>query len=146
MFKHLLLPTDGSPRSARAVTSGVALAKSTGARVTGLFVAPPATPLVFEHFVPVRYMTPDDHAELIEHEAQRAFSVLGRRIEEPDQLRAHTHFGWPERWLLRQLTEPFARVCHARIGIVSPIESGGCASARGILPFRFAGQAKSASF
>ena len=76
MFKHLLLPTDGSPRSARAVTSGVALAKLAGARVTGLFVAPPATPLVFEHFVPVKYMTPEDHAELIKHEAQRAFSVL----------------------------------------------------------------------
>ena len=31
MFKHLLLPTDGSPRSARAVASGVALAKLAGA-------------------------------------------------------------------------------------------------------------------
>jgi nucleotide-binding universal stress UspA family protein len=76
MFKHLLLPTDGSPRSARAVASGVALAKLAGARVTGLFVAPPATPLVFEHFVPVRYMRPEDHAELIKHESQHAVSLL----------------------------------------------------------------------
>jgi len=84
MFKHLLLPTDGSPRSARAVTKGVALAKLAGARVTGLFVAPPATPLVFEHFVPSRYMTPEDHARLIKHEAQRALSVVEKAAAEAD--------------------------------------------------------------
>ena len=56
MYKHILLPTDGSPLSARAVAAGVALAKALGARVTALFVAPPPTPLVFEHFLPVRYM------------------------------------------------------------------------------------------
>ena len=44
-----------------------------------------------------------------------AFSVLARRIEEPDQLRAHMRFGWPERWLIRQLVEPFERVCRARL-------------------------------
>ena len=48
MYKHILIPTDGSPLSARAVAAGVELAKVLGARVTGLFVAPPPTPLVFE--------------------------------------------------------------------------------------------------
>ena len=76
MFKHILLPTDGSPLSARAVADGVALAKLSGARVTALFVAPPATPLVFEHFLPVRYMTPEDHAALIEREAAHALGQV----------------------------------------------------------------------
>lgn len=40
MFKHLLLPTDGSALSKTAVQQGVALAKSLGARVTGLHVSP----------------------------------------------------------------------------------------------------------
>ncbi len=44
-----------------------------------------------------------------------AFSVLARRVEEPGQLRAHMRFGWPERWLIRQLVEPFERVCRARL-------------------------------
>ena len=44
-----------------------------------------------------------------------AFSVLARRIDEPDQLRAHMRFGGPERWLIRQLLEPFERVCRARL-------------------------------
>ena len=35
MFKHILIPTDGSELSARAAKAGVALAKRLGARVTG---------------------------------------------------------------------------------------------------------------
>jgi hypothetical protein len=51
-----------------------------------------------------------------------AFSVLARRIEEPGQLRAHTHFGWSERWLMRQLVDPFERVCRARL----PLAGSAC--------------------
>lgn len=40
MFKHILLPTDGSALSESAVRQGVALAKALGARVTGLHVSP----------------------------------------------------------------------------------------------------------
>jgi nucleotide-binding universal stress UspA family protein len=40
MFKHLLVPTDGSPLSEVAIKEGVHLAKSLGARVTGLCVTP----------------------------------------------------------------------------------------------------------
>jgi nucleotide-binding universal stress UspA family protein len=35
MFKHILIPTDGSPVSAKAVKAGIAFAKQSGARVTG---------------------------------------------------------------------------------------------------------------
>lgn len=38
MFKHILLPTDGSDLSLLAVRNGVALAKLTGAKVTGISV------------------------------------------------------------------------------------------------------------
>lgn len=44
-----------------------------------------------------------------------AFSVLARRVDNRDQLRAHTRFGRRERWLIRQLVEPFERVCRARL-------------------------------
>jgi nucleotide-binding universal stress UspA family protein len=40
MFKHLLLPTDGSPLSEKGVRVGVALARALGARVMGLYVSP----------------------------------------------------------------------------------------------------------
>jgi nucleotide-binding universal stress UspA family protein len=41
MFKHILIPTDGSDLSRKAVRYGVQLAKSSGARVTALTVTDP---------------------------------------------------------------------------------------------------------
>jgi nucleotide-binding universal stress UspA family protein len=41
MFKHILVPTDGSPLSEGAVLKGIELARALGARVTGLHVTPP---------------------------------------------------------------------------------------------------------
>ena len=40
MFRHILLPTDGSELSDTAVQQGVRFAKSIGAKVTGLCVMP----------------------------------------------------------------------------------------------------------
>ncbi|MGH8732521.1 MAG: universal stress protein [Burkholderiales bacterium] len=37
MFKHILIPTDGSPVSTKAVKAGIALAKQAGAKVTGYY-------------------------------------------------------------------------------------------------------------
>src|SRR5271155_1954210 len=41
MFKHILIPTDGSDLSRKAVLYGVQLAKASGAKVTGLTIAEP---------------------------------------------------------------------------------------------------------
>lgn len=40
MFKHILMPTDGSDHSERAITRGIELAKLCGAKVTGIHVLP----------------------------------------------------------------------------------------------------------
>ena len=44
MYKHILLPTDGSELSAIAVRDGLQFAKEIGARVTALHVTPPFHP------------------------------------------------------------------------------------------------------
>jgi nucleotide-binding universal stress UspA family protein len=41
MFKHILIPTDGSEVAAKAISAGVALAKEMGARVTGFYAEEP---------------------------------------------------------------------------------------------------------
>jgi nucleotide-binding universal stress UspA family protein len=41
MFKHILIPTDGSAVSAKAVKAGIAFAKESGARVTGYYAVDP---------------------------------------------------------------------------------------------------------
>ena len=45
MFKHILIPTDGSDLSRKAILYGLQLAKETGAKVTGLTVAEPYQPV-----------------------------------------------------------------------------------------------------
>ena len=42
MFKHILLPTDGSELSAAAIQQGIRFAKSIGAKVTGSLRDAPA--------------------------------------------------------------------------------------------------------
>ena len=37
MFRHVLIPTDGSPVASKAVRAGIRFAKETGARVTGVY-------------------------------------------------------------------------------------------------------------
>jgi nucleotide-binding universal stress UspA family protein len=76
MFKNILIPTDGSPRSQKAVGTAVALAKSLGAKVTGFFAAPPATPIIYRDSLPVGYTTPREHAKLIEKTSARHLAYI----------------------------------------------------------------------
>jgi len=75
MFKHILIPTDGSEISRRAVAAGVELAKAVGAKVTALYAAPTATPVVYKHFLPVGYTTPEKHAKAIQRAAAHYLGV-----------------------------------------------------------------------
>lgn len=71
MYKHILLPIDGSALSRAAVRAGVKLAAATGARVTGFYAAPPATPIEYRGFLPVGYRDPAERARAIETAATR---------------------------------------------------------------------------
>src|SRR5512144_626614 len=48
MYKHILLPTDGSELSKAAVKHGIALARTIGAKVTALVVSTPVNSLVVD--------------------------------------------------------------------------------------------------
>lgn len=78
MYQHILIPTDGSTLSRRAAHAGVELAKVVGARVTGLFAAPPATPIVYRNHLPVGYRDPAEHRKLIELAAARYLDLVQR--------------------------------------------------------------------
>ena len=51
MYKHILIPTDGSALSEVAVRQGVALAKSLGAAMTAITVTPTFRTLAVEPMV-----------------------------------------------------------------------------------------------
>lgn len=42
MFKHILIPSDGSELTRKVIPSGIALAKAVGAKVTGITVTVPS--------------------------------------------------------------------------------------------------------
>jgi nucleotide-binding universal stress UspA family protein len=48
MFRHILIPTDGSAVSNRAVKAGIGLARQLGARVTGYYAIEPMPLHVYE--------------------------------------------------------------------------------------------------
>ena len=76
MYKHILIPTDGSPLARSAIEAGVELAQKIGAKVTGFYAAPPATPLEYKGLLPVGYDEPVDRARAIEEMAHRYLEVI----------------------------------------------------------------------
>lgn len=76
MFKHILIPTDGSELSERAIRAGIELAAATGARVTGFFAAPVPSPLVYREHLPVGYLPPDQHEALIRTVSEKYLAVV----------------------------------------------------------------------
>ena len=77
MYKHILVPTDGSRLSVKAVKAAVQLAKTLGAKVTGLYVIPPYVPPMYgEAVVYVPEVSPKRYKELSEKEAKKALAAV----------------------------------------------------------------------
>jgi nucleotide-binding universal stress UspA family protein len=78
MFKHIMIPTDGSPQSQKAAARGVELAKAVGAKVTAFFAAPPATPVIYRDQLPVGFAQPAEHDEIIKKTAAKHLGFIER--------------------------------------------------------------------
>jgi nucleotide-binding universal stress UspA family protein len=83
MYKHILVPTDGSDLSALAVKGAVGLAKALGAKITGLHVMPEFTVPSYgefpvygdwseEEFIKETKQEADKLLDAVKAEAQRA--------------------------------------------------------------------------
>ena len=90
MYRHILIPTDGSELAHKAVTHGLSLAKSVGAKVTTLTVEPSFYAYDVLPSSQMDYMAEAfaGHAELIKAHAAAVLSrvaeaakVLGVRCE-----------------------------------------------------------------
>ena len=69
MFKHLLVPTDGSELSRATAARAVVFAKETGARVTVFFAKPEYPIAYFGEGALIDPTTPEKFAELAEQQA-----------------------------------------------------------------------------
>jgi len=78
MFKHILIPTDGSKLASESAQAGVRLAAALGARVTAFFAAPPATPIIFKSMLPVGYATPREHEKMTRKAAESYLGTIAK--------------------------------------------------------------------
>jgi nucleotide-binding universal stress UspA family protein len=78
MFKSILIPTDGSPMSQRAVERGVRLAREQKARVTALWVGPVWEPnmYAYDKDVPPGFISPRQHREHVKKAGNRNLAVV----------------------------------------------------------------------
>jgi len=83
MFKHILIPTDGSPLAAKGAKAGLRLAKALGARVLGVYVIGPYMPPVYAD-VALMYVpggTPEDYDKAAKAHAAKALAVIEREAK-----------------------------------------------------------------
>ena len=77
MYKHILVPTDGSKLSNHAVRAACNLAQTCGARITGIDVIPPYVPPIYaEGMMYIADLGPKRHKEVMEKAAQKALAVV----------------------------------------------------------------------
>jgi nucleotide-binding universal stress UspA family protein len=76
MFRNILVPTDGSALSRKAVRRAVELAKGEKARVTGLYVAPPWRPIADGDGWMAVSISPQEHAASTKKAAGRYLAVV----------------------------------------------------------------------
>lgn len=78
MFRHILIPTDGSKLAAKGAKAGVKLAKALGAKVTGLYVIFPYVPPVYGeaalYYVPG--VSVQESKKLFEKQAKKALAAI----------------------------------------------------------------------
>lgn len=81
MYKHVLVPTDGSNLSARAIREAVAFAKSNGARIMGFYAAPNYSVQVYGDFVPSDFVTPQEFAKQTKRTAEQYLGVIQKAAD-----------------------------------------------------------------
>jgi nucleotide-binding universal stress UspA family protein len=80
MFKHILLPTDGSASSDIAIRAGVHLARDMGAKVTGVHVVPPFH--TFTYRADMLEDTEDQYEKESEERARKILLTIERQAME----------------------------------------------------------------
>ena len=74
MFKHILVPTDGSTLSTRAIDEAMRLAKSLGAKVTGMTVSIPFHTFALDPLMVSD--TPEQYKKDCEERAQKLLGAI----------------------------------------------------------------------
>jgi len=81
MYKHLLIPTDGSRLGDKAVKEGIGLARALGARLTLYYAVPDyPEPLYLESAVMAAYVTPEQYRAEAERHAAKVLAKAAAKV------------------------------------------------------------------
>lgn len=75
MFKHILVPTDGSPLSSETAKRAITFARETGAKVTFFFAKPDYPVAFYGEGALIDPTTPDKFAEMAEQQAREILAA-----------------------------------------------------------------------
>lgn len=81
MFRNILVPTDGSPLSRKAVKRAVQLAKEQNGRVTGIYIGPTWKPRGYDDSTPYRVVSPSEHAANVKKTATHILDAVRKEAE-----------------------------------------------------------------
>jgi len=76
MFKHILVPTDGSELSQQTVRRAISFAKEAGARVTAFYAKPEYPVTYYGEGALIDPTTPEKFAELAEEQAKQVLAFV----------------------------------------------------------------------
>ena len=82
MFKHILVPTDGSQRSQDNARRAVSFAREAGARITAFYAKPQYPVTYYGEGALIDPTTPEQFAELAEQQAQKNLSFVDNLCRE----------------------------------------------------------------
>lgn len=82
MFKHILVPTDGSQLSQDTARRAVSFAKEAGAKVTAFFAKPEYPVAYFGEGALIDPTTPEKFAELADQQAAEYLGAIRKMCEE----------------------------------------------------------------
>ena len=108
MYKHILVPTDGSPLASKAVQAAISFAAETGAKVTGYY----AIEDMNMHHVGA-HLTKD----LLEEFDRRARAAAEAHVSEPSKTAKAA--GVPYDWIVSKVSRPHE-------GIIDAARDAGC--------------------
>ena len=123
MFKNILVPTDGSPLSRKAIKGAVQLAKEQNARITGLYVAPPYNPRVSDDSAVLKVISPQEYGTRVKAIARKHLQPIERAASAAgvacDTLHAFNDYPYEEilRTAQRRKCDLIYMASHGRRGI-----------------------------
>lgn len=82
MFKHILVPTDGSEFSQNSVRRAVSFAKEAGARITAFYAKPEYPVTYYGEGALIDTTTPEQFSQLAEQQAQEILGFVENLCQE----------------------------------------------------------------